>query len=116
MDRRKFFLIALVGLGAPRAALGQGARLARIAVITFGFAPESPPLKAFLRELRELGYVEGKTLLLEYRFAQGQASRLASLASEVLRMNVECNRHRRDADRGCCQARDADRSRRYGRG
>jgi putative ABC transport system substrate-binding protein len=89
MDRRKFFLIALVGLGAPRAALGQGARLARIAVITFGFAPESPPLKAFLRELRELGYVEGKTLLLEYRFAQGQASRLASLASEVLRMNVD---------------------------
>src|SRR4030095_11934236 len=39
--------------------------------------------------LRELGYIEGQTILIEYRFAEGQANRLPGILDELLRSNVE---------------------------
>jgi ABC-type uncharacterized transport system substrate-binding protein len=44
---------------------------------------------AFMRGMRELGYLEGKNLVIEWRFADGNYSRLPALASELVRMNVE---------------------------
>ena len=49
----------------------------------------SDRLKAFQQGLRELGHVEGKTILFEYRFAEGKFDRLPELAAELVRLNVD---------------------------
>jgi ABC-type uncharacterized transport system substrate-binding protein len=51
-----------------------------------GYAPR---LEAFRHGLRDLGYVEGRTITLEYRFAEGQAARLPALAEELVRLPVD---------------------------
>jgi putative ABC transport system substrate-binding protein len=88
MDRRRFVLAALGALGAPRIGAAQG-NIPRIGVITFGFPPASSPLEALRRALREHGYAEGKSVLFEYRFAQGNAGALPALAAELVRLNVD---------------------------
>jgi ABC-type uncharacterized transport system substrate-binding protein len=50
---------------------------------------ESTRIEAFRQVLRELGYVEGKKIIIEYRFAEGKFDRLADLAAELVRLNVE---------------------------
>jgi ABC transporter substrate binding protein len=45
--------------------------------------------EAFRQGLRELGYVEGKTIVIEWRSAEGQFDRLPSLAAELVRLNVD---------------------------
>ena len=48
-----------------------------------------PSFEAFRQTLRELGYVEGKNLVVEYRWAEGHADRLPDLASELVRLRVD---------------------------
>ena len=48
-----------------------------------------PPVDAFRQGLRELGYVEGQNLVMEYRGAEGQDERLPALAAELARLPVE---------------------------
>jgi putative ABC transport system substrate-binding protein len=54
-----------------------------------GSEPRSPILRAFLQGLRDLGYVEGKNLVVERRSADSKVERLPSLAAELLRLNVD---------------------------
>jgi putative tryptophan/tyrosine transport system substrate-binding protein len=86
--RREF--IKLVGgavIAWPGAALAQTpSRLWKIGVL----ANEPwPPLEGLRDGLRDLGYVEGKTHLFVYRFAQGQAERFPTLASELVNLPVD---------------------------
>ena len=86
--RREF--IKLVGgavVAGPGAALAQTpGRLWKIGVL----ANESwPPLEGLRDGLRDLGYVEGKTHLFVYRFAQGHAERFPALASELVSLRVD---------------------------
>ena len=89
MDRRSFLLTSLAGvIGAPLAAEAQrrGA-IPRVGVLD----PEpkqrlSPCLPAFQQGLRELGYVEGRSIAVEYRYAEGQPDRLPGLAAELVRL------------------------------
>src|SRR5499433_1311241 len=86
--RREF--IKLVGgavVAGPGAALAQTpGRLWKIGVL----ANESwPPLEGLRDGLRDLGYVEGKTHLFVYRFAQGNAERFPALASELVNLPVD---------------------------
>src|SRR5205809_5971918 len=46
-------------------------------------------IEAFRQGLRELGHVEGKNIVIEWRFAEGKADRLAGLAAELVRLKVE---------------------------
>jgi putative ABC transport system substrate-binding protein len=48
-----------------------------------------PNLEAFLKGLRETGYVEGQNLAVEYRFADGRDERLPELAAELVQLNVK---------------------------
>src|SRR2546422_8077249 len=48
-----------------------------------------PSLEAFRQGLRELGYVEGQNLVIEYRYAEGSEERLRDLAAELVRLQVE---------------------------
>jgi putative ABC transport system substrate-binding protein len=93
MKRREFITLigsAAVSLFKPVAAGAQQAeRLARIGYLSL----TSPPLNAyddaFLAGLRDLGYVEGKNLHIEFRFTEGQEDRLARLATELVDLNVD---------------------------
>jgi putative tryptophan/tyrosine transport system substrate-binding protein len=48
-----------------------------------------PRLEAFRKGLRELGYIEDKTILIEYKYAEGRPERLPALAEELVRLSVD---------------------------
>ncbi len=85
MRRREF--IALVGGAAaawPLSARAQGPRMRRIGVLLFGTPQTDPNLAAFLRGMRELGYIESQNIAIEYRYAEGKPDRLRGLAAELV--------------------------------
>jgi putative tryptophan/tyrosine transport system substrate-binding protein len=69
----------------------QPAKVARIGFLsTASLSSLSPRLEAFRRGLRELGYVDGKNIVIEYRSAEGDINRLPELATELVRLEVDC--------------------------
>jgi len=93
MKRREF--ITLLGGAAafcgswPPAARAQ-AKLARIGYLGLVSASwHAPRVAAFRAGLRSLGYVEGKDVAIEFRWAEGQYDRLPALAAELVRLNVD---------------------------
>jgi putative ABC transport system substrate-binding protein len=65
-------------------------KVPRIGFLTSGaVATEAPRIEAFRQGLRELGYVEGKTINIEYRYAEGRSERLPELAEELVRLKVD---------------------------
>ena len=87
MDRRLFLLSLLAGtFVTPLVVVGQQV-VYRIGILS----PESPPpglVEIFREGLRELGYVEGQTITMEFRNAEGNNDRLAALAEELVRLRV----------------------------
>jgi putative ABC transport system substrate-binding protein len=63
----------------------------RIGVLTQGsiHTHPSPPFRAFLKTLQEAGWEEGRNLKIEWRFSEGKAEPLASLARELAQIPVE---------------------------
>ena len=91
MDRRAF-LGTLAGgfLVAPLAAEAQQAsKVARIGHLTLNRARNSHLREAFLQGLRDLGYAEGRNLVIEYRDAEGKPERLPALAAELVALKVD---------------------------
>jgi putative ABC transport system substrate-binding protein len=75
-------------LVVPLAAKAQEARtVARIGML--GSSSSGPLLEAFKQGLRELGYVEGQNIVVEYRSADGRNERLGALAAELVRLKVD---------------------------
>src|SRR6266566_5134677 len=93
--RRREFILAVGGAAAwPLAfsdARGQELRKAhRIGLLTRKIDPSvSTQRDAFRQGLRDLGWVEGKSISIEYRDAEGQAERLRGLAAELVGLNVD---------------------------
>ena len=56
---------------------------------TFSLAANATRIEAFLQGLRELGLVEGKNLVIEWRSAEGKLDRVAGLAAELARLKVD---------------------------
>jgi putative tryptophan/tyrosine transport system substrate-binding protein len=76
-------------LAAPLAAQAQPARkIPRIGVLSPA-SPPHPSIDAFRQGLRDLGYVEGQTVLLEYRYAAWQLDRLPALAAELVQLTPD---------------------------
>jgi putative ABC transport system substrate-binding protein len=92
VDRRPFIAGTLGLLAVPRAARAQrSGQVPRIGYIGNGSptTPASPQLEAFRQGLRELGYIEGQTVTIEYRWAEGKADQLPALADELVRAKVD---------------------------
>ena len=89
--RRAFVAGALSVLVAPRAGLAQPAgKVWRIGYLSLApVEAERSRLAVFRQELRELGYLEGHNIVIDERYAAGQAGRLPGLAAELLRLNVD---------------------------
>ena len=89
MRRREF--IALLGGAAAWplvASAQQPGRIARIGYLASNLANQGP-LDAFRQGLRDLGYVEGRNVVIEYRDAQGKLEPLAALAAELVALKVD---------------------------
>jgi putative ABC transport system substrate-binding protein len=87
IDRRTFIgAVAGAFLTAPLAVEAQQlAKLARIGYLGTGSPAEiAPSLEAFRQGLRELGYVEGRNIAFEYRWAEGRMERLSAFAVEFV--------------------------------
>ena len=93
MDRRRFLLTALAGLAAPLATEAQPTgKISRIGYLAQGDgadAGERSALAGFRQGLRDLGYVEGQNLIIEFRWAKTELDRLPALATELVRAKVE---------------------------
>jgi putative tryptophan/tyrosine transport system substrate-binding protein len=79
-------LLALAVIGEAQ----QPTKIPRIGYLGFG-SPSAIParIEALRQGLRELGYVEGKNIFIEWRSAEGNADRLPSLAAELVRLKVD---------------------------
>src|SRR5215475_6515058 len=91
MRRVGLAVVLAVSLTAPLAAEAQqAAKIARIGVLTVNQAAAAPHLReAFLQGLRDLGYVEGRNVAIEYRDAGGKVDRLPALAAELVALKVD---------------------------
>src|SRR3984893_19486240 len=90
MRRREFITL----LGGAATTWPITARAQQQTVPMIGYLSVGPPdsaarnLAAFREGLKEAGYVEGKNLLIEYRWSEGQNNRLPELATELVRLRV----------------------------
>jgi len=90
--RRRTFILAVGGAVAwPLAARAQQAG----PLPTIGFLVAGTPtshgqwIAAFVQRLRELGWIEGRTITIEYRWAEGRSERFAEIAAELVRRKVD---------------------------
>jgi len=90
MERRRFIEVIAGGfVAAPLAAEAQQAgKVPRIAYIR-AEAPPAADIEAFRQGLREHGYVEGKNIVVEYRWADGNEERLRAIVAELIRVKVD---------------------------
>jgi putative ABC transport system substrate-binding protein len=90
MQRRHF----IAGIGAAAAwplPLGaqQRASRPRVGMLIFSNPQTDPNTESFRRGLRDLGRVEGETIAIEYRYAEGKPERLAELAAQLVRLKPD---------------------------
>ena len=90
VQRRYFVIAAGTFLAAPFAAAAQQARkVARIGYLAGNLAATPHRPEAFRQALRDLGYVEGRNVVIEYRDAEGKIERLPALAAELVALRVD---------------------------
>ena len=87
-------LVSLVHSSLGLAQAQQPKKVARIGYLSLGFPPppSAPPhrnAEAFYQGLREVGYTEGKNLIVEYRYAEGNPKRFPELAAELVSSKVD---------------------------
>jgi len=91
--RRKILFVVLATLFLTTVSLGeapQPGKIARIGILEARDPSDRPQVWAVFRQgLRDLGYIEGKNIVLEYRYAEGNIQRLPELAADLVRLKVD---------------------------
>jgi putative ABC transport system substrate-binding protein len=83
-------LVVLLLLATCAVAHGQPrAKVARLAVLMFDTPATNANLAAFLGGLHDLGYAEGRNIVLEYRYAEGRPERVAQAAAETVSLKSD---------------------------
>jgi putative ABC transport system substrate-binding protein len=92
---RQVAFVAVMTLGAvvagahlPSVAQQPG-KVFRIGILSPAERPDTKIFDAFRQGLRDLGYVDGKNIMIEYRLARGDTSRLPAMADELVRLPVD---------------------------
>ena len=92
MNRRAFIASAGAAILVARlAAEAQQAKVARIGYLSSSLAANPHIQEAFRQGLRDLGYIEGRNVVIEYRDAEGKPERLPALAAELVTLKVGCH-------------------------
>jgi len=88
---RRRFLAAIAGglLAAPLGAEAQPPKVPQIGVLSPGSPGPSPLIGAFQQGLRDLGYLDRQSVVIEYRFAEAKLERLPALAAELVNLKVD---------------------------
>src|SRR5499427_6670596 len=94
LERRQFMMAVAAGLlAAPLAAEAQQTRktIPRIAFLTTTSPEDSPNpgIDGFRQGLRDLGYIEGQTIAIEWRWGRGKTDQFPKFAAEVVRLKVD---------------------------
>ena len=92
MDRRTFLAgTGAVLLASPFAVEAQPAgKVPRVGFLTAFSASDVPQWRAGFRQgLRDFSYTEGRNIVIEYRYAEGQPERLPGLAAELVRLKMD---------------------------
>ena len=89
--RRREFITLLAGATAtwPLTARAQQTKVPKVGVLVAGKPDPGPFWKLFREGLRDLGYIEGQTILFEFRSAEGNAGLLPELAADLVRLKVD---------------------------
>ena len=89
--RRREFITLLAGAAAwPLAGRAQQpARRPRLGVLIYSTPDVDPNTKSFLQGMRELGYVDGQNIDVEFRYAEGRPERLPELAADLVRLKPD---------------------------
>jgi putative tryptophan/tyrosine transport system substrate-binding protein len=88
--RRRFIaLLGATALMTPVRAFAQApGKIPRIGILLFN-SPQIDPVASLIEGMQERGYVDGKTIALEYRYAEGQSERLPALAAELVQLKPD---------------------------
>ena len=91
MNKKLVWLVTLLFLVAGTfAEARQPGKAARIGFLTTASASSSSAnLEVFRQVLREFGYIEGKNIIIEYRWGEGKLDRLPELAAELVSLGVD---------------------------
>ena len=92
MRRREFLVAGAAALCPLSAVAQQKAKIRRVGFLTSASQPRSIKtsyLTGFPHGMRELGYVEGKDYILEWRFAEGRVERFGEFAAQLVHLNVD---------------------------
>jgi ABC-type uncharacterized transport system substrate-binding protein len=92
MNKRALCLVAVLLLAAVRPAEAQQpAKTPRIGYVSGAGHPTNPgpQIEAFRQGLRDLAYIEGKNILVEYRYTEGNLDRVPGLVAELVRLKVD---------------------------
>ena len=81
-------IVTVLALDKGLAQGQQPAKIPRIGILAAGSSSSPTRRQAFLRGLEGLGYVKGKNILVEYRYANGRRKHLPKLAADLVRLNV----------------------------
>jgi ABC-type uncharacterized transport system substrate-binding protein len=89
--RRREFITLLGGTAVAWPLVARAARIARVGYLglTSNISVQTARIGAFREGLRNLGYVEGKNIQIEFRFANGDNDRLPGLIAELIGLNVD---------------------------
>jgi putative ABC transport system substrate-binding protein len=91
--RRREFITLLAGAAAAWPLAGRAQQATKLPTIGYlgsaTLATESQRMAAFVQRLRELGWIEGRTVVIDYRWAEGRTERYAGIAAEFVRLKVD---------------------------
>jgi putative ABC transport system substrate-binding protein len=85
------FVFSILILVSPHRAEAQPAKVPRLGFVSATGDPNTPgpQVEGFRQGLRDLGYIEGKNIVVEYRNAAGKPDRTPSLVAELVQLKVE---------------------------
>ena len=87
MRRRDFIAGLLLAASVPGARAQQAGRAFRVGFLTaYSATTDAPIFEAFRQGMRELGYVEGENLTIEWRWAQGESAKFTTNTAELVRL------------------------------